>query len=197
MVWSAARRHIIGWGFTGKVIISLSETVRDWQFPHEHIPDSWPQAPTSPSLTIRCVVTNWSSITEGAHLVPRRTKTRPTSVFDIVQTETHAIRDTHTFLEESGRLWPTYHDCLVSACILILVHTSLHALPGPSFYPFITADTPRTVIRTRVSVDGEKIELKAEVLSGVQLLNAPNKRKMKGGAADEGDDSSSEDDDDL
>src|SRR5467141_1003976 len=44
---------------------------QDWLFPHDHIPDFWPQASPLPSLSVRCAVTNWSILTEGAHLVPR------------------------------------------------------------------------------------------------------------------------------
>ncbi len=43
---------------------------QDWEFPHNRIPDSWPQVSTSPP-THRCAISNFSFAIDGAHLVPQ------------------------------------------------------------------------------------------------------------------------------
>jgi len=43
---------------------------RDWEFPHDRIPDSWPQVSTTTFLG-RCAISNFSFAVEGAHLVPK------------------------------------------------------------------------------------------------------------------------------
>jgi hypothetical protein len=43
---------------------------QDWEFPHNRIPDSWPQVSTSPP-TSRCAISNFSFAIDGAHLVPQ------------------------------------------------------------------------------------------------------------------------------
>jgi HNH endonuclease len=43
---------------------------QDWEFPHNRIPDSWPQVSTSPP-TRRCAISNFSFSIDGAHLVPQ------------------------------------------------------------------------------------------------------------------------------
>jgi HNH endonuclease len=43
---------------------------QDWEFPHNRIPDSWPQVSTS-TATRRCAISNFSFAIDGAHLVPQ------------------------------------------------------------------------------------------------------------------------------
>lgn len=44
---------------------------QDWEFPHNRIPEFWPEAPHSFPPTSRCAITNVSFAIKGAHLVPR------------------------------------------------------------------------------------------------------------------------------
>jgi HNH endonuclease len=43
---------------------------QDWEFPHNRIPDSWPQVSTSPPIR-RCAISNFSFAIDEAHLVPQ------------------------------------------------------------------------------------------------------------------------------
>lgn len=42
---------------------------QDWEFPHDRIPDSWPQV--SPSYGTRCAISKFSFAIDAAHLVPQ------------------------------------------------------------------------------------------------------------------------------
>ena len=51
-------------------LYSIVPSFRDWEFPHDHIPDFWPQVPTT-HMSYRCGISNFSYAIEGAHLVPQ------------------------------------------------------------------------------------------------------------------------------
>lgn len=49
----------------------IVHSFQDWQFPHGHIPDSWPQTTPVTTPPSRCSITNSSLAVEDAHLVPK------------------------------------------------------------------------------------------------------------------------------
>ncbi|OJD20546.1 hypothetical protein ACJ73_08120 [Blastomyces percursus] len=143
----------------------IVRSFQDWEFPRDCIPDAWgPHSVFPEPGRFRCGITNFSTCTEEAHLVPKEELLwHYRNWMSKYCTNLGDIDDSVNIVS----LRPDIHRCFDKRWFVIAPKVA----GGGGAPEVVTAGDSRHVVRLQASTGVEDVELewKAEFLSGAQL----------------------------